>query len=70
MGGAMTTPIDDFHVSLSELRHLWKLGRRGQEDGTLRGLLDTHMRLSVWILRANYWKRRALEAERKLADVA
>jgi len=58
---------DGFHVSLSELRYLWKLGKRGQEDGSLRGLLDTHMRLSVWILRANYWRRRALDAEQNLA---
>lgn len=62
------TPLDDgFHVSLSELRFLWKLGKRGQEDGTLRGLLDTHMRLSVALLRENYWRRRALDAERRLA---
>jgi len=66
----MITQIDDFHIPLSELRKEWKNIKAWHKDNLLGDFTEMYLRWSVEVRRSHYWQQRALEAERKLVDVA
>lgn len=66
----MTMPTDDFHMPLSELRTLWKPIKNLAKHGQLGDKAEIYFRWQIERRRSHYWKKRALEAERKLADGA
>ena len=65
----MTTPTD-FHIPLSELRKEWQRAHFLNSNNMAARTEQLYLWWYVAECRADYWQKRALEAERKLADAA
>lgn len=61
---------DDFHMPLSELRNEWKRIRFLCANNMLGESRQVYLQWYVAERRSYYWRKRALEAERKLTEVA